>query len=164
MKIVYHGSQKSGTKVFTPLPNKAVKDKEVVFAFVDKAFAIATIPGTMKELAVSYFGDGEIYLDELQEGKLDLLNNSGYVYELDGSLFEESPEKIDDFLVSYSEVQTLKEEKIENIRETLVSLGVHLIPYNQLAQSMQERGKVPNQCREGSRNLKSVGKATDTPV
>ncbi len=140
---VYHGSRVGNIQTFKPTPHKAVDGRGVVFATADKRYAIAMIYGTGDELAVSFSDNGEMYVDKLQEGKLALLNNAGFLYELDGSYFEESPEKLEGELVSYSEVPTLKEEKIENIRQSLVSLGVHLVPYDQVPQSMQERNKNP---------------------
>lgn len=139
--VFYHGSKYGGLEALKPTPFKAVSDKDVVFASNNKLYALAMIYGTGEDLAVSFGENGEMYVDELKPGTLSLLNNSGYLYAVDKKYFKPSPEGLEGEYVSYTEVPVLSEEKLSDIRKKLEEEGVHLIPYNKVPQSMEERGK-----------------------
>lgn len=146
-KILYHGSSIGGIKVFKLSAHKAVGGKQVVFATDSEPYALAMIHGTGDELAVSFFlnqetGKKEMYVDELENGKLDLLNASGFIYTVEEKYFRESPEGLEGEYISFTDVSVLNERKIENIKDELKSKGVYLIPYKEVPRSMQERGKI----------------------
>ncbi|MEK7536928.1 MAG: hypothetical protein AAB584_00570 [Patescibacteria group bacterium] len=145
-KVLYHGSNTSGIKIFKPSAHKAVGGKEVVFATDNELYALAMIHGTGDQLAVSFSinsqtGEKEMYVDELEKGKLDLLNAPGFIYTVEENYFQKSPEELEGEHVSFTNVPVLSERKIENIKDELKSKGVYLIPYEKVPRSMQERGK-----------------------
>lgn len=153
-RTLYHGSKTSGIKVFQPQVHFISKDKPVVFATDDKNYALAMMCGTGDELAVSYAinletGKREMYIDELQPGKLKLLEQTGYLYEVDAAHFGPSPEGLEGEYVSFEPAEVLAEEKIENIAEILQHNSVHLIAYKQVPESMAKRGEDPDQPEEG---------------
>jgi len=147
-KILYHGSNSGGIKTFEPKQHIVGKDKKIVFATDDRNYALAMTYGTGDELAVSYAvssssGKKEIYVDELQPGKLKLLDKPGYLYEVEARHFEPSSEGLESEYVSYSAVPVLVETKIVNILEEFrKSPEVHLIVYEKVPQSMTERNKI----------------------
>ena len=145
--VLYHGSKTGGIKVFRPGIHFISRNKPVVFATDDRKYALAMIYGTGNELAVSYSVDGntgkkEIYVDELQEGKLELLEGVGYLYEVEAEHFILSPEGLESEYVSYASAPVLSETKVDNVAESLKKQGVHLVCYDRVSQSMKQRGKV----------------------
>jgi len=146
-KILYHGSSFSGIKNFKPQPHVVANGKEIVFATDHRNYALAMIYGTGEELAVSYVANGnnkkEMYVDELQPGKLELLKRPGCLYEVDAKYFEPSREGLESEYISYAIVPVLSEIKvIDVLGELRGSPEVHLITYEELPKSMAERGKI----------------------
>lgn len=148
--ILYHGSKISGIKLFEPKPHFISQDRGIVFATDDKNYALAMIYGTGDELAVSYVlnpetNKKEMYIDELHKGKLDLLKNEGYLYEVDRKHFEPSPEGLEGEYISYSPVSVLSEIKVGNLMVALKKSNVHLISYDNVLESMKSRGNSLNE-------------------
>ena len=145
--ILFHGSKIGGIKVFEPKPHFINKEKPIVFATHDRNYALAMIHGTGDELAVSYAinpetGKREMYIDELQEGALNILEQVGYIYEVNAEHFSQSPEGLEGEYVSYSPVPTLSETKVANIADALKHQEmVHMVKYEDVPKSMKERKK-----------------------
>ena len=145
---LYHGSQTSGIKVLKPNPHNAVNKRSVVFATSDPRFALAMMYGTGDELAVGYFvntqtHEEEMYIDELQPGKLKLLETPGYLYEVSAEGFYQDPALSHVEMVNDSEVRVLREIKVENILEELRKYDISIVTYEDVPATMKERGKEP---------------------
>ena len=101
------------------------------------------------ELAVGYFVDQEthkeeMYIDELQEGKLALLNAAGILYEVAGDNFLSDPRLSRVEFVSKIETPVIKEIQVENILEELKKdASLTLVPYEKVLEAMKKRGKNP---------------------
>ncbi len=149
-KTLYHGSTKADIKVLKPFPHNAVNGEAVVFATSDKRFAIAMIHGTGNELAVGYFVDQEthkeeMYIDELQEGKLSLLSAPGILYEVIGDDFISDPRLSHVEFISKTETPVIKEVYVENILEELKKdISLTLVPYEKVLEAMKRRDKNPS--------------------
>ena len=147
MKILYHGSKTSGIKKLKPSLPKALRgSKRLIFATSDRAYALSMIHGTGDELAVMYAVNAdtrkiEMFIDELEPGKLDLLSQEGYLYEVESKYFKESPEKLEGEFVSYNPVPVVKENKIDNVLGELKRTGVNLVKYDDVPESMGKRGR-----------------------
>ncbi len=147
-KVLYHGSKVPNIKVLEPQAHVVCKGRKVVFATDNRNYALAMIHATGNELAVSYAVNSKtdkikIYIDELQIGKLKLLENVGYLYEVEKEHFEPSPEKLKGEFVSYDTVTILSEIKIDNIAKELTTAeDVYFVQYDNVLKSMQERGKI----------------------
>ncbi len=132
-----------------PFPHNAIDGEFVVFATSDRRFALAMIHGTGNELAVGYFVDQEthkeeMYIDELQEGKLALLNAPGILYEVAGDNFISDPRLSHVEFVSKIENPVIKEIHVENILEELKKdASLTLVPYEKVLEAMKKRGKNP---------------------
>lgn len=147
-KILYHGSQTPGIKILKPNPHNAVNKRSVVFATSDMRFALAMMYGTGDELAVGYFvntktHEEEMYIDELQPGKLKLLEAPGYLYEVSAEGFYQDPVLSHVELVNDGEVEILKEIKVENILAELKKHDISIVSYADVPAAMKERGKEP---------------------
>ena len=133
-KILYHGSRISGLKVLKPRPHNVVKGRSVVFATPDIRFALAMIYGTGDELAVGYFEDAktreeEMVINELQSGRLQLLNAPGYLYEVEGAGFYYDSALCHVELIKDTEANILKEIEIPNVLDELKKYSITITKY-----------------------------------
>jgi len=148
-KTLYHGTTRAGIKILKPFSHNGVNGEPVVFATSDRRFALAMIHGTGNELAVGYFVDQEthkeeMYIDELQEGKLSLLNAPGVLYEVAGDNFISDPRLSHVEFVSKIEIPVTNEVYIENILEELKKdASLRIVPYEKVLEVMKKRGKHP---------------------
>lgn len=147
--MLYHASRKSGLKIIKPYKHNAVDGESVVFATTDERFALAMSHGSGFVLASSYAinsetGQREFYVDEIEKGALDLLNNSASVYILDTKGFKQDLRLKKTELISTNEAKVLKEVRIDNVLERLKELGAHLISYEDVPESMNNRGDDPD--------------------
>ena len=87
---LYHGSVVGGLKVLKPHSHQLF-ERKVVFASSSLSFALAMIHGTDQQLAVGFRGKKpglkDMFIDELQPGKLALLNLPGFLYYLPAQSF-----------------------------------------------------------------------------
>ncbi|MEK7095611.1 MAG: hypothetical protein AAB917_03050 [Patescibacteria group bacterium] len=159
--IFYHGSKIGGIKFFEPQSHIVGGNKKIVFATNDKNYALAMIYGTGDEVAISYVfnpytKEKDMYIDELQPGKLELLNNSGYLYEVESKYFQLSPEKLEGEYVSYESVPVFSEIKIMNIMDQLKNIpNLYLVEYENVEESMYKRGKslIANEIKHSSKRF-----------
>lgn len=142
MKL-YHASRVPNLKVLKPFTHKAVDNEKVVFASDNMIFALAMTYGSGDVIAVSYGNNQKLYIDELKENSLDLLNKSGYLYILDNKDFKKDPRLYEDEYISYNEVEVLEEIYIDNVLDKLKELGAILVKYENVLDSMKKRGKFP---------------------
>lgn len=144
MKTLYHGSKTPNIKILKPQPNNAVDGESVIFATNDPLFAMAMTFGTGKELAVGYFinkktNSKNMYIDELKKGSLRLLENVGYLYEVEGTKFTTDKRLMPEELVSHSEVKVLRESRIPNILNYLKINNVEIVRYENVPKEMKAR-------------------------
>lgn len=137
-KTLYHGTTRTGIKILKPFPHNVIDGESVVFATSDRRFALAMIHGTGNELAVGYFIDQEthkeeMYINELQEGALALLNASGVLYEIVGENFIADPRLSHVEFVSKVETPVMREMYVENILEELKKDAYPtIVPYEEV--------------------------------
>lgn len=148
MSVLYHGSMVPDIKILKPFPHNAVDKRAVVFATSDIRFALAMMRGTGNELAVGYFvspgtHDEEMYIDEIQPGKLELLNAPGYIYEVSSEGFYQDAGLSHVEFVKDGEAPVLNETKVENILDELRKYKITIVKYEGVPASMRERGKEP---------------------
>lgn len=153
LKILYHGSQTPNLKALKPKPHNAVNGRSVVFATSDIRFALAMTYGTGNELAVGYFinpktREEEMYIDELQPGKLQLLNASGYLYEVGTEGFYQNPDLSHIEFVKDAEARVMKVTKIKNILEELMKYEISIVKYEDVPMTMKQRGRNLNKPKQ----------------
>ncbi len=150
-KTLYHGTVLASLKTLKPFPHNAIDGESAVFATSDRRFALAMIHGTGDELAVGYFVDQEthkeeMYIDELQEGKLSLLNAPGILYEVAEDNFISDPRLSHVELISRVDTPVLNEIRVENILEELKKdASLMIVTYEEVLGAMKKRGKDPSQ-------------------
>ena len=145
-KNLYHGSQTPNLKILKPNPHNAVNKRSVVFATSDVRFALAMMYGTGDELAVGYFintetREEEMYIDELQPNKLQLLEAPGYLYEVSSEGFYQDPALSHVELVKDSEIKVIRMTKIENILNELKKYKISIVRYDNVPDAMKQREK-----------------------
>lgn len=143
---LYHGSRVPGLVLLRPFPHHIVGGEAVVFATEDIRFAIAMIHGTGNELSVTYnenknTGRRQLFVDELRPGRLRLLEQPGYLYEISMEGFEPDVRLLPEELVAKHAVQVLSEITIGDVRTELENLGAQLVPYDLVQASLAMRGK-----------------------
>lgn len=141
---LFHGSRVPGLKVLKPFPHQDVGGDSVVFATADIRFAIAMIHGTGNELSVIYCenkitGRRELFVDELRPGRLRLLEQPGFLYEVPSIGFIQHEKLLPEELVHFKEVPVLSEITLGDVRTELERLGVILVPYDQVELSRASR-------------------------
>ncbi|HEC64180.1 MAG TPA: hypothetical protein ENI23_02675 [bacterium] len=140
---LYHSSKTPDIKALKPFPNNGVDGESVVFATDDKLFAVAMTYGTGDELAVGYYKDAKskdvMFIDELDEGKLSLLDNPTSLYEVDSSLFKEDSRLFPGEFISTTEVPVVKETKIDNVFKYLKRGWVEITAYKDVPEAMERR-------------------------
>jgi len=121
--------------------------RKVVFATPDKNFALAMIWGTRDELAVGYYKNTKtkekiMYIDELKPKKLELLNQEGYLYEVDNGGFTQNKRLMKEEYIVTKDIKVQKEIKIKNILTRLKrTKKVKIVPYDNVLKEMQKRDK-----------------------
>ena len=130
---LYHGSQKASLQILRPAASSLFKRK-VVFASADLSFALAMIYGNDQELAIGYYQDLSnnsqvMYITELQPTKLQLLNQSGFVYIVDSGGFKTQAALAKSEYISFKPVTILKELYFDNILDYLRSSAVYISNY-----------------------------------
>lgn len=105
-KIVYHGSPDGNIEVLTP--HKSTHKKECIYATNDLCVALLYMGKGNGDLDTKVSTrDGQLELVERREGILEsLYDKEGYLYELDGSLFNHY-----DYLWSKEVISFVKEIK-----------------------------------------------------
>lgn len=149
MNILYHGSKTPDIAEFKTFAHNGVDGEEVVFATSDKRFALAMIHGTGNQLAVGYFvdiktGKEEMYIDELEESALELLNAPGILYEVPADDFISDERLSHVEFIAKKPVKVISELFIPNLLEELKKdNSISMVPYNQVLDAMKLRGKHP---------------------
>lgn len=148
--FLYHGSRVPDIVVLTPRPHNAVDKRAVVFATPDIRFASAMIYGTGDQLAVGYVttieGDThteEMYIDELEQGALQLLDAPGYLYEVEPEGFYQDPALSHVELIKDTDAQVINMSVIPNILAELKKYPISIIPYADVPEAMKKRGQTP---------------------
>lgn len=146
MSVLYHGSTAAHLEILKPRAHSVVHGKAVVFAATDPLLAMAMILGTGEELAVGYIEDGstgdkQLYIDELQPGKLELLKAVGYLYEVSAMGFESAPKLMQEERISRQATAVVSAQTLPNVRVCLQQQGVVLTPYADVPKSMAQRGQ-----------------------
>lgn len=129
MKL-YHGSKTGKIKILKPKKHPLIK-KPAVFATPYREFALAMIYGTDDELAVGFTINKKtkkriMYIKELEQDKLKLLEQPGYIYEVEDKGFHTKEELMPEEVICEKEVPVVKETYIPNIRKELEKLGVEI--------------------------------------
>lgn len=153
LKVLYHGSQTPNLRFLKPKPHNAVNRRSVVFATSDIRFALAMISGTGDELAVGYFvhpktHEEEMYVDELQPGKLKLLQEPGYLYEVSAEGFYQDSKLSHVEFVKDTKAKVLKMIKIKNTIQELKKYKVALVKYADVPEAMKRRQKDPRKPKQ----------------
>lgn len=146
MKL-YHGSKIGGIKYLKPHKYGIVDNKNVVFATDDIRFALAMIYGTGDEIAVGYFvnqdtREEEMYIDELQKGKLKLLDNKGFVYEVESAGFVKDDRLSHvEYINENNEVKVLNEVFVPNILNEIKKYKISIVEYKGVLKEIEKRGR-----------------------
>ncbi len=146
--FLYHGSKIANLKVLEPGRSALFSDK-VVFATPDIRFALAMIHGSGHELAVGYFGktrpgEKEMYIDELQPNKLELLNQPGYLYEVDAVTFGGREKHLSHAeRISKKPVKVLRAIHIDNVLAELKKYEINIVGYDNVSEALGKRQKNP---------------------
>lgn len=148
MTKLYHASKKQGIKILKPFPHPIVDQESVVFATIDPLFALAMAYGSGDVLAAGYTinnktGKKDFYLDELSPGSLNLLENPASLYIVESNKFISDKRLCPEELIAREDIKVIKEIKIRNILKELIKMGAHIITYNEVPTSMNERNKDP---------------------
>lgn len=159
--MLFHGSKIGDIKILEPKPHGAVDGESVVFATKDRIFALAMIYGTGEQLAFDYEinrknGKTQVYLDEIEEGALKLLERPGYLYTIDSKHFIHDPRLISEELISRKPVQVIKVEYFPNILEELKKEDLTIVPYDQVPESMSSREKGDNFIKYDENRFKKI--------
>lgn len=144
--MLFHGSRIKDIKVLEPKPHGAVNGESVVFATKDRRFALAMIYGTGEQLAFDYeinreTGNTKVYLDEIDKGALQLLEQPGYLYTVAGEDFSSDSRLIPEELISREHVKVIDVEYFPNVLEQLKKEDLIIVPYDQVPASMESREK-----------------------
>jgi hypothetical protein len=146
---LYHASRIENLKILKPHPHNAVDGEKVVFATSDKLFALAMTYGSGVVLAACYAINHrtrrkEFYLDEIKPNSLRLLENPASLYIVEGKKFSKDKRLKNEEFVSKTEVRIIKEIKIKNVLNQLKKFGANLISYDDVPESMKNRGEDPD--------------------
>lgn len=162
-KILYHGSRTANLKVLKPNAHNAVGERSVVFATPDVRFALAMIYGTGDELAVGYFvdtetGNEEMYIHELQPGKLKLLDAPGHLYEVNAEGFYKDPALSRVEFVKNTATEVIRVKYVENVFDELKKYDISIVEYENVPEDMRRHGKDPEnpEKRHGPDRFKEV--------
>ncbi|HMO02605.1 MAG TPA: hypothetical protein PKD37_03700 [Oligoflexia bacterium] len=145
--FLYHGSPVADLKVLKPNPHNAVNKKAVVFATTDIRFALAMIHGTGEEIAVGYFfnkktNEEQMYIHELQPGKLKLLEAPGYIYQVNSEGFQADPNLSHIEFFKESEAVVIKQTTINNVlSELLKYTNLSVVEHKNVPTAMQLMGR-----------------------
>ena len=128
--MLYHGSKTGKIKILKPKKHPLIK-KPAVFATPYREFALAMIYGTDDEFAIGFTIDTKankriMYIEELQKEKLQLLEQEGYLYEVEDKDFHTQEGLMPEEVICEKEVPVVKETYIPNIRKELEKLGVEI--------------------------------------
>ncbi|MEK6825956.1 MAG: hypothetical protein AABY00_04170 [Nanoarchaeota archaeon] len=152
--MLYHASRVSGLKVLKPFSHPVVGNEKVVFATIDKLFALAMTYGSGDVLAACYAfnfltGKREFYIDEIKKGSLQLLKKPASLYVVvDAVSFHNDSRLHSEELISTSEVKIFEEIRIANVFDYLLENGAQIIPYDKVLESMKKRGKDPGKPKQ----------------
>jgi len=137
-KTIYHGSPVGGIHRLEPRSHELV-NKPVVFGTPDENLALSmALPASDEELAMGYeedtdTGKRDFYIDELQPGKLSLLNKPAYLYGLPGGTFSQEgvhPELTRDERISYDPVTPTYVREVKNVLKELRKRNVNIRGYD----------------------------------
>ena len=143
-KILYHGSKTPRLKALKPQGGcYSLPDEKVVFATSDFRFALAMTYGTGDELAVGYYGDNyqnlQMYIDELQPSKLQLLSQPGWLYYVPASGFKPDKRLAHCEFINPSWVEIIKKVKIDNIFDQLKKYQIDIVEYDNVPAALESR-------------------------
>lgn len=146
--LLYHGSRTTGLKLLKPTQSALFSDK-VVFATPDIRFALAMIHSCGQELSVGYFGkikskEKAMYIDELEPNKLKLLNQPGYLYEVNAATFGgEEKNLCHAERISRKPVKVLRTIYIDNVLSELKKYDINIVGYEDVLESLKQRQRDP---------------------
>ncbi len=144
MKL-YHGSKIGGITTLKPSQYPGVSKKPVVFATSDIRFALTMIYGTGNDFAVGYIvnranGKEEMYIDEIKQGSVALLDAPGYIYEVDSAGFRRLPVLAHVEYVKYSETPVISATAVHSVLDELQNHGITVTLYRDVPGAMKKRG------------------------
>jgi len=140
VETLYHGSPTGGIAQFEPRPHK-LTPKPAIFATSDENLALSmAVPATDDDLAMGYEEDTDtgkrnFVIDELQPGKLSLLDAPAYLYDLPASTFSQRgahPELMQDERISHAPVTPSRVREIKNVLQELRNRNVTIRPYDEV--------------------------------
>jgi hypothetical protein len=131
---LYHGSPRADVKELKPQLHKLL-DKPGIFATDIKNLALAmSVPSNDQELASGFKGD-DFYVDELEPGKLSLLDKPSTLYELPGDTFSEQgahPDLMQQERISNVSVKPTRAIAIANVLQALRDGGATIRAYDDI--------------------------------
>ena len=109
--------------------------------------------GTAADLAVGYVGSTEtnrlrMYIDELQPGRLQLLNEPGYLYAVSPRGFRPSRRWLTSSLSASPRLRFWKGEVVANVLGELKRSGVDLVEYDNVLEAIKKRPPGPRNMLE----------------
>ena len=146
--VLYHVSKISGLKVLKPFSHNAMDGEKAVFATNDIMFALSMAYGTGNDIAVGYHcntktKEKEFYIDELEKGKLKLLDNVASIYIVEETNFVNDDRLLKEEFISKKEVKVIKEIIVKSALKELEKLKANIIKYDDVLVSMKQRNKNP---------------------
>ena len=133
--MLYHGSTKPGLKMLKPFPRKEMGDKPFVFASDDRRFALAMIHGTNADFSVGYMVSEStrsetMYMREEREGGFTILNDPGFLYEVENTGFTQDQRLSHREFISPNEAPVIKETPIANVLNELKKSDILFTPFS----------------------------------
>ena len=129
-EYLLHGSCVDVSVALTPHASPVVGGEKVVFATSERWLALISIPRTTNEDFEYGFVNGVPYVREARPGASKLLNVSGFIHTVDGSLFASDQRvgmRAHEF-VRRDVVPILTTEFVTNVADELRALGIEVQP------------------------------------
>ena len=148
---LYHASPTSGIGRLEPHVAKAHPTAAVYATpYKELALSMASPEASDDNIAINYYTDlstnkkSNLHIDELKPGAFRrAYNRPAYLYKVPKEHFQTHPDLMAEEVISESPVETLEEEKIENILQYLLEAHkkglINLNDYDSVLDSMKER-------------------------
>lgn len=142
---IYHGASLGGIKQLDPRTHR-LSNRPVVFATPHEELALSmSLPASDEELAMGFEEDTStgartFYIDELQPGKLELLNKPSFIYDLHPSTFSVEgayPNLMREERISYDPVKPFRAPRpFKSALQELRDRGVRIRAYDDVPKEM----------------------------